>query len=192
MCTYKQSVPAFFSFSQVHRRLLHDDAFGVGEALNETYYNGTGVVVRGRHRVFLSPVEQAAQMHRTLAQSMYMAPVLAFAPVKLPDYLQCCRTTVSRRYIFSNVRQKTAPQNLIVPDVMITEGRLFFLIYTRPPARTLCLPSCFNSACARSSRDAGIFFLWYVYEAPVGSGTTEKPTCRSHYICQRLAETPLV
>lgn len=79
----------------VHRRLLHDDAFGVGEALNETYYNGTGVVVRGRHRVFLSPVEQAAQMHRTLAQSMYMAPVLAFAPVKLPDYLQCCRTTYS-------------------------------------------------------------------------------------------------
>ncbi|XP_049884045.1 lysosomal alpha-mannosidase-like isoform X1 [Pectinophora gossypiella] len=37
----------------LHRRLLHDDAFGVGEALNETEY-GKGMVVRGRHRIFLS------------------------------------------------------------------------------------------------------------------------------------------
>ncbi|XP_045508968.1 lysosomal alpha-mannosidase-like isoform X1 [Colias croceus] len=34
----------------LHRRLLHDDAFGVGEALNETA-NGKGLVVRGRQRV---------------------------------------------------------------------------------------------------------------------------------------------
>ncbi|XP_058798007.1 lysosomal alpha-mannosidase-like isoform X1 [Phymastichus coffea] len=32
----------------IHRRLLHDDAFGVDEALNETAY-GQGLVVRGRH-----------------------------------------------------------------------------------------------------------------------------------------------
>lgn len=32
----------------VHRRLLHDDAFGVGEALNETAF-GEGLVVRGKH-----------------------------------------------------------------------------------------------------------------------------------------------
>ena len=31
------------------RRLLHDDAFGVGEALNETAF-GEGLVVRGKHR----------------------------------------------------------------------------------------------------------------------------------------------
>ncbi|XP_052746240.1 lysosomal alpha-mannosidase isoform X2 [Bicyclus anynana] len=34
----------------VHRRLLHDDAFGVGEALNETA-NGVGLVIRGVHRI---------------------------------------------------------------------------------------------------------------------------------------------
>ncbi|CAN7940010.1 unnamed protein product, partial [Ixodes hexagonus] len=79
----------------VHRRLLHDDAFGVGEALNETYYNGTGLVVRGRHRVLLSPIGEAARMHRSLAQDMYMAPVLAFAPVKLLDYLQAWKTSYS-------------------------------------------------------------------------------------------------
>ena len=33
----------------LHRRLLHDDAFGVGEALNETAF-GVGLVARGKHR----------------------------------------------------------------------------------------------------------------------------------------------
>jgi len=34
----------------VHRRLLHDDAFGVGEALNETEF-GEGLIVRGKHNL---------------------------------------------------------------------------------------------------------------------------------------------
>lgn len=36
----------------VHRRLLHDDAFGVGEALNETEY-GEGLIARGKHHLFV-------------------------------------------------------------------------------------------------------------------------------------------
>ncbi|KAH8376896.1 hypothetical protein KR093_001976 [Drosophila rubida] len=36
----------------VHRRLLHDDAFGVGEALNETEY-GTGLIARGKTHLFI-------------------------------------------------------------------------------------------------------------------------------------------
>lgn len=36
----------------VHRRLLHDDAFGVGEALNETEY-GEGLIARGKHHFFV-------------------------------------------------------------------------------------------------------------------------------------------
>lgn len=36
----------------LHRRLLHDDAFGVDEALNETAAN-SGLVVRGKHRLVL-------------------------------------------------------------------------------------------------------------------------------------------
>lgn len=38
----------WFPPRQVHRRLLHDDAFGVGEALNETAY-GKGLIARGKH-----------------------------------------------------------------------------------------------------------------------------------------------
>ena len=40
----------------LHRRLLYDDAFGVGEALNESAY-GQGLVVRGKHWVQVSPPE---------------------------------------------------------------------------------------------------------------------------------------
>jgi hypothetical protein len=40
----------FFTFLYVYcRRLLFDDAFGVGEALNETAF-GEGLVARGKHR----------------------------------------------------------------------------------------------------------------------------------------------
>ncbi|CAH2987949.1 unnamed protein product [Chilo suppressalis] len=42
----------------LHRRLLHDDAFGVGEALNETY-NGRGLVVRGTNRIYYSDAKFA-------------------------------------------------------------------------------------------------------------------------------------
>ena len=37
--------------AMIHRRLLHDDAFGVGEALNETAFGGLGLVARGKHQV---------------------------------------------------------------------------------------------------------------------------------------------
>ncbi|XP_052868628.1 lysosomal alpha-mannosidase-like [Anopheles cruzii] len=38
----------------VHRRLLHDDAFGVGEALDEKEF-GKGMVARGKHWVIFGP-----------------------------------------------------------------------------------------------------------------------------------------
>ncbi|KAH8402521.1 hypothetical protein KR222_002400, partial [Zaprionus bogoriensis] len=41
----------------VHRRLLHDDAFGVGEALNETEY-GEGLIARGKTHLFVGQSTQ--------------------------------------------------------------------------------------------------------------------------------------
>lgn len=62
----------------VHRRLLHDDAFGVGEALNEPGEDGKGLIIRGRHLVVVSKIEKAASLHREIAQQLYAAPVVSF------------------------------------------------------------------------------------------------------------------
>ena len=43
----------------IHRRLLYDDALGVGEPLNETAY-GEGLVVRGRHFLIVEPPASSA------------------------------------------------------------------------------------------------------------------------------------
>ncbi|GCC34708.1 hypothetical protein chiPu_0013183 [Chiloscyllium punctatum] len=58
----------------VHRRLLCDDNRGVGEALSEPGYDGKGLVVRGKHLVFLDTVSASAELHRLQAQAEYMAP----------------------------------------------------------------------------------------------------------------------
>ena len=41
----------YIFLNSFYRRLLHDDAFGVGEALNETAF-GVGLVARGTHRLY--------------------------------------------------------------------------------------------------------------------------------------------
>lgn len=59
-----------FSFSlQVHRSCLHDDSFGVGEALNEQAFN-KGLVARGSHYLLLGGFKQnpLAAQERDLAQ----------------------------------------------------------------------------------------------------------------------------
>ncbi|XP_076348984.1 lysosomal alpha-mannosidase-like [Tachypleus tridentatus] len=63
----------------VHRRLLSDDAFGVGEALNETGVDGHGLVVRGRHLIVLSSISNAGKLHRPLAEMLMLQPWLSFA-----------------------------------------------------------------------------------------------------------------
>ena len=57
----------------IHRRLLHDDGFGVDEALNEPGFDKKGLIVRGKHRLFLSKISEA-KLHRDLALSMYLEP----------------------------------------------------------------------------------------------------------------------
>lgn len=67
----------------VHRRLLHDDSFGVDEQLNETAF-GDGLTVRGTHYLVLSDSADAAGRYRLLAQELYKTPQITFMPTKLP------------------------------------------------------------------------------------------------------------
>ena len=62
----------------VHRRLLDDDAFGVGEALNEEAF-GVGLVATGRHALIVSSDEQQfAREHRVRALDIFHEPLLIF------------------------------------------------------------------------------------------------------------------
>ncbi|KAH0629645.1 hypothetical protein JD844_011874 [Phrynosoma platyrhinos] len=70
----------------VHRRLLHDDARGVGEPLLEPGDYHNGLVVRGRHLILLDTAESSAEQHRLWAQQEYMAPQLVLAPGGGPPY----------------------------------------------------------------------------------------------------------
>ena len=62
----------------IHRRLLHDDAFGVNEALNEEAF-GQGLAARGRHYVSLNGNhDEANENWRLLSNEIFVQPVLLF------------------------------------------------------------------------------------------------------------------
>ena len=56
----------------VHRRTLFDDKFGVNEALNETGFDGNGLVIRGKLWLLVSDIESSAERHRELGQQLVM------------------------------------------------------------------------------------------------------------------------
>ncbi|CAF1151796.1 unnamed protein product [Adineta steineri] len=80
----------------IHRRLLYDDRLGVGEPLNETAY-GEGLVVRGKHILFIQPPATSALYHRVSSQGLYMHPLATFAiiPQTYDSYAAAYRQTWS-------------------------------------------------------------------------------------------------
>ena len=58
----------------IHRRLLYDDHFGVGEPLNEPGRDGRGLIIRGSHFLQVAPIERAGRMHRLLGERIFMQP----------------------------------------------------------------------------------------------------------------------
>ena len=69
----------------VHRRLLFDDAFGVGEALNESGIDGKGLVIRGQHYLLTSSISDGAKLHRNLSQQLFLQPSITFANFKTKE-----------------------------------------------------------------------------------------------------------
>ena len=66
----------------VHRRLLVDDKFGVGEALNETAF-GVGLVVRGKHVIDLSVDRSGEEWRRKKMRESYLQPLVMFQETDL-------------------------------------------------------------------------------------------------------------
>ncbi|XP_031105302.1 probable alpha-mannosidase At5g13980 isoform X1 [Ipomoea triloba] len=66
----------------LHRRLLHDDGRGVGEALNETVCvtdKCAGLTVQGKYYVRIDPLREGAKWRRSFGQEIYSPFLLAFA-----------------------------------------------------------------------------------------------------------------
>lgn len=64
----------------VHRRLLHDDDFGVGEALTETAY-GKGLIARGKHYLVFgtkNTQKNSGQISERMLQNHVMMPAWIF------------------------------------------------------------------------------------------------------------------
>lgn len=72
----KREKNKYIHILQVHRRLLKDDAFGVGEALNESAY-GEGLVVRGSHYIIggsIKNLDELAIKEKNLALQLLLRP----------------------------------------------------------------------------------------------------------------------
>jgi len=92
----------------VHRRLLHDDAFGVGESLNETEY-GTGLIARGKHHLFvgesflrpdvsLKVMERLLQLETLLPSWKFFSNMSAYSD---KEWLDSFTNSVSILYTFN-------------------------------------------------------------------------------------------
>ncbi|XP_057335979.1 lysosomal alpha-mannosidase-like [Microplitis mediator] len=67
----------------LHRRLLHDDGFGVGEALNETAF-GYGLVAKGTHSLLANSLEDLATValaEKSEAIALALRPWYLFSPL---------------------------------------------------------------------------------------------------------------
>ncbi|XP_065872513.1 probable alpha-mannosidase At5g13980 isoform X2 [Euphorbia lathyris] len=66
----------------LHRRLVHDDSRGVGEALNETVCildKCTGLQILGKYYLRVDPLSEGAKWRRSYGQEIYSPFLLAFA-----------------------------------------------------------------------------------------------------------------
>jgi len=81
----------------IHRRLLHDDSFGVSEPLNEPGLDGKGLYIRGTYVLMLDTIQNSVALHRDLAQKIYLSVNVGFVPNSMTpeDYSKHFRTTWS-------------------------------------------------------------------------------------------------
>ncbi|CAF3703099.1 unnamed protein product [Rotaria sordida] len=91
----------------LHRRILYTDGISLNEPLNETAYS-KGLVVRGRHHLFVEPPTNSARMHRIGAQQLFMYPLTTYS---LPDTSSYTNYSMSYRQTWSALSD-TMPLNV--------------------------------------------------------------------------------
>lgn len=101
----------------LHRRLVSEDGRGLDEILDEPGYNGQGLMIRGKHFLVLSSIEEAASIHRPLAQEIFREPLVLLQNGAEGGYLET-RPLMNR--LPSNVHLLT----LQTPDFNTSENTL--------------------------------------------------------------------
>uniref|UniRef100_A0A803LR44 Glycosyl hydrolase family 38 C-terminal domain-containing protein n=1 Tax=Chenopodium quinoa TaxID=63459 RepID=A0A803LR44_CHEQI len=74
----------------LHRRLLHDDARGVGEVLNETVCaldDCKGSTIKGKYFFKIDPIGEGAKWRRSYSQEIYSPLIFAFAEQDGDDWM---------------------------------------------------------------------------------------------------------
>ncbi|KAL2500188.1 Glycosyl hydrolase family 38 protein [Abeliophyllum distichum] len=82
----------------LHRRLLNDDARGVGEALNEevcVFDNCEGLTIQGKFFLRIDPRGEGAKWRRTFGQEVYSPLLLAFSEEERNKWMSSHITTFS-------------------------------------------------------------------------------------------------
>ncbi|KAK7360609.1 hypothetical protein VNO77_02616 [Canavalia gladiata] len=82
----------------LHRRLLHDDARGVGEVLNETVCiadNCEGLTIQGKLYLRIDHIGEGARWRRTVGQELYSPLLLAFTEQDEDNWLHFRPSTFS-------------------------------------------------------------------------------------------------
>lgn len=89
----------------MHRSCLHDDSFGVGEALNEQAFN-KGLVARGSHYLLLGGFKQnpLAAQERDLAQRKLLEAWTFVSPIGNYAYADI-KTSLKLQVIVIKTRQ---------------------------------------------------------------------------------------
>uniref|UniRef100_T1IVT5 Alpha-mannosidase n=1 Tax=Strigamia maritima TaxID=126957 RepID=T1IVT5_STRMM len=98
----------------IHRRLLHDDAFGVSEPLNEPGFDEKGLRVRGKTVVMLNRVKDAMAAQRDIAQRMSLAPLVSFSVTSVT--LEQWKNSVNSRDLFTSFSVLSIKETMLAAD----------------------------------------------------------------------------
>ncbi|KAI6232493.1 Alpha-mannosidase [Aphelenchoides besseyi] len=104
----------------VHRRLFHDDHWGVDEALDEPGKDGRGLVISGKHLVRLSP---PSSEYRYKAVELYNEPIFAFTPIKNVELFVQNRTTS-----FDGLLDSLPPEVRVMTFKLMADNRVLLRV----------------------------------------------------------------
>ena len=79
----------------VHRRLTHKGEGG-DFIINEPGVDGKGLIIRGKHYLYFQPISSSAQLTKSMAERLFMSPILLFDKYSsITDYSSQRDTTFS-------------------------------------------------------------------------------------------------